>query len=210
VVELARLFADTVIKAADAAKSAGAPGPALEPAPTRDNLGLIAGTALDHLTVGGLHLAKAIVNVRDIARDVTAKLAVPMGYGFWAVFADQDAALNVGQAPMPLAHVLGADTVRVHRKTSDALRAIKTPRLIEDVVGALTQIGGRDALLAWASSEACAGLWGRIQGELNQHIDARNDNALSPGAILTYCQTLAPTFAALSSQGAAAAPVAAS
>lgn len=198
VVELARLFADTVIKHADAARAAGAPPPAIEPPAVRDNLGLIAGTALDHLTVNGLHLAKAIVNVRDIARDVTIKLAAPMGYAFWNVFADPDAALNVGHAPMPLANVLGVDTVRVHRKTSDALKSIKTPRLIEDVIGALVQIGGRESLLTWAASESCAELWGRIQAELNQHIEEGKDGALTPSAILAYCQTLAPTFTALS------------
>jgi hypothetical protein len=205
---LARAFADTVIA------DAGAPTPPvpmakanIEPRPTSDNLHDLVGASLSHLAVDGLHLAKAALAVRDVARDIVVKLSVPLGHGLWKVFADQEAALNVARCPAAAVAVVGADAVRVHRKTADALNALTDTRLVEVVMGALATAASREDLVAWMASPACATAWERMSGEINGHAKTAGPAGLAPEGVADFARSMAPSFAALAAN-AAPAPVA--
>jgi hypothetical protein len=196
---LARLFTETIIKAAEEARAAGRSF-TLEPEPVPSNAAEITGQALCHLTVDGLHLSKGAVGVRESARDIVIKMSLAMGYDMWRVFATQDSALNVAHCPAPLARALGGNTVHVHRKTSEALNALPDQHLIEGIVVGLYNGAGADALARWAANPACASGWQRIATEIKQTITQRGQGAVTAEGASSFAQSLIPTFGALSGE----------
>ena len=201
VTELARAFADTVIEHAKSEGAAENPGAPITPAPVKENLAEIAGMALSHLTADGLHLAKGAILVREHARDVITKMAVPMGYDFWRVFGATDGAMNIATCPAVLARALGENAAHVPRRTSDALNAIPDQRVIDSVlIGLLTAVP-RAEVIVWATHPLCATVWERLANDFKQAVSQRNEAALSMAAITAYCVQLAPRFAAVCSEG---------
>ena len=156
---------------------------------------------MSHLTVDGLHLAKNAIAAREVAPDVVTKLSGPVGYDLWRVFADKDAPMNIAACPAVLVRVLGVNAAHVHRKTSEALNSLPDKRIIASVVTALHDTAGRDALSAWAASAACATAWARLANEIKQVLAQRGEGAVTPDSVAAFCQSLAPTFAALSAGG---------
>ncbi|TAK99383.1 MAG: hypothetical protein EPO08_16570 [Rhodospirillaceae bacterium] len=197
---LARLFAETLIEEAAAAQAAGIEL-SMTPAPIRANLAEIAGTALSHLAVDGLHLAKNAIAAREVARDVVIKMSAPMGYELWRVFADKDAPLNIAYCPAVMARALGGNAAYVHRKTSEALNSLPDKRIVESVVAALHDAAGPEALSTWAASAACVTVWARLANEIKQVLTQRGEGAVTPDSVAAFCQSLVPTFAALSAEG---------
>lgn len=199
VTELARAFAETVIEAAQSG-AADPACPPITPPPVKENLAEIAGYALAELTRDGLHLSKAAIVVREQARDVVVKMAVPMGYDVWCVFSESEGALNIANCPMPLARALGARAARVPRRTSDALNSIPDQRVIDTVIAAMLNAASREDVINWATNAHCATAWERLANDFRQAIDQRDNAALDPGAISAYCMQLAPRLAALGSE----------
>jgi hypothetical protein len=199
VAELAFLLAKTLVDEAAAAKAAGTPppNPGFAPEPVPENSPEIAGRALAHLAVDGLHLAKAAILHRDHARAVVTKMSVPMGYAMWTVFADGDAVANIAACPAPLAKIIGAEAARAQRKSSDALNSLPSPAHIDAAVAALHAAGGREGLVAWTVSAACVSAWGRLAAEIKQLDQKAGKGGLSADAVAAQCKALAPLFAGL-------------
>src|SRR5207253_2725747 len=143
----------------------------------------IAGTALAHLTRNGLHLAKGAIVVREQARDVIVKMAVPMGYEAWRVFSDTDGAMNIAHCPMILARGLGEHAAAVTRRTSDALNTIPDQRVIDAVMGAMLTVASREDVIKWATNPHCATAWERLANDFKQAVTQGNNAALSSDAI---------------------------
>lgn len=196
VTELARAFAETQIESAQSGGMDMA-APVITPTPSKENLAEIAGAALSHLTRDGLHLAKGAIAVREHARDVIVKMAVPMGYDVWRVFRNSEGALNVASCPPALARALGENATRLPRRTSEALNTIPDQRIIDAVIGAMLGTASRDDVIKWAISPNCATAWERLANDFKQAVTQRDSAALSTEAITAYCVQLAPRFAAL-------------
>ena len=215
VTELSRAFAETVLNhQKKEAEQSG--GPAVEGS-TAD----IAGLALSHLVMDGLHLAKGAISVREVARDVVTRMCVPMGYDAWKVFANKNAAANIAACPPAVAYVLGPDAGLLHKKTSDALAALLDQRVAQVVVTVLRDRGGRNAFATWAGDPASAPVWTRLMKELNQQMGSADQSVpLSEEQVqyvAGYCETLMPALVAMTqpaqgkaggASGASPAPIA--
>ena len=200
VTDLAQLLAKTIVDDAAECKAAGtAPtNPDFAPAPVPENLAEIAGTALTHLAIDGLHLAKATILHRDSARAVVQKMSVPMGYRVWTVFANAEAVANIAACPPALAKVMGEASARVQRRASDALTNLPSPLHIETAVAALLAAAGKDGLATWAASEPCASAWQRLAAEVKLMDQKAGAGGVTTDAVANLCKTLAPVFAGLS------------
>jgi len=205
VTELARAFAEAVIN--HAARQAADGAPAVE-----NSVSEIAGLALSHLAADGLHLAKGAISVRECARDVVTKMCLPMGYDAWRVFANKAAVQNIAECPPAVAYVLGPDAGLLHKKTSDALAALKDQRAAQVVAVTLRDRPGRDAFVAWAGNPDCAPVWTRLVKELNQQMGGA-DESVPLGEeqaqyVAGFCESLIPAFAAMAQnvQAKSAAP----
>ena len=198
VAELARAFAETQIEAAQAG-NAGASRPPIVPTPSKENLSEIAGIALSHLTRDGLHLAKAAIVVREFARDIVVKMAVPMGYDVWRAMGDREGAMNIARCPAVLKRVLGEVTARMPRRTSEALKAIADQNIIDTAISAILNAAPHENVVRWATSSACVTAWERLSNDLKQAITQDDRAALSTEAISAYCAQLCQKFAALES-----------
>jgi hypothetical protein len=196
IVGLARVFAETVVADADAARTAGTATDAMATF-TRANMAEIAGMALSQLTVDGLHLAKGAIAIQDHARDVVVKLSVPMGVNLWRAFADRDGAMNIVACPAVLVRAIGENASRVPRKTSEALASLPDQRIVEAVVMTLHTAGGTEALTTWTTSPQCVTVWLKMAAEIKQVLAQRGEGAVTPEAVASFCQSLVPTFTAL-------------
>lgn len=199
VTELAFLLAKTLVDETAAAKAAGMPPPApgFAPEPVPENSAEIAGRALSHLAVDGLHLAKATILHRDHARAVVTKMSAPMGYTLWGLFADGDAVANIAACPAPLAKIIGAEAARAQKKSSDAINSLPSPAHIEAAITALYAAGGREGLAAWITSPNCVSAWGRLAADIKQLDQKAGKNGVSTEAVAAQCTALAPLFAGL-------------
>lgn len=198
VAELARAFAETQIEGAQAGATE-ASRPPIVPAPTKENLSEIAGTALSHLTRDGLHLAKAAIVVREYARDIVVKMAVPMGYGVWRAMGDREGAMAIALCPAVLARVLGESAARMPRRTSEALKSIPDQGVVDAVISALLKAATREDVVKWATSAVCVTAWERLANDFKQAITQGDSAALSAQAISAACAQLAQKCAALES-----------
>lgn len=203
VTQLADAFAETMI---ESAQSGGmdVSGPSITPAPVKENRAEIAGTALSHLTREGLHLVKGTIAVREQARDVIVKMAVPLGYGVWRVFSDADGAMKIALCPAVLARALGESAARVPQRTSEALNTIPDQRIVDAVLAVMLNTAGRENAIKWATNPLCATVWERLATDFKQAVTQRNEAALSTQAISDYCAQLVPRFSALDSGGLSA------
>ena len=197
VTDLARVFAETLIENAEAT---GVSSSGAHIAPVKANRAEIVGGALSQLTRDGLHLAKGAIAVREQAKDIVAKMAVPMQYDMWRVFSDTEGAMSIALCPAVLARALGENAMRVPRRTSEALHTIPDTRVIDAVLLALLASGSKDDVIRWAITPACATAWERLANDFKQAVTQRNEAALTESAIAAYCAQLAPKFIALSTE----------
>jgi hypothetical protein len=198
---LARVFADTVISEAQAARTAGTLAAGEGPMPA--NMAEMTGMSLTQLTIDGLHLAKVAVAVKDHARDIVIKMAPSMGYNLWNVFTTTESAMNVALCPAALARAIGGHAIHVHHRTSESLGLISDQRIIEGVVAGLVHAAGVEALARWAANPNCATGWLRIANEIKQNIKQHGESAVTFETAAGFSQTLTASFAALAGEGPA-------